>query len=265
MRTRTIVAALLFCIAALPAHAVGRFTDFSDLWWNPGESGWGVNVTHQNELLFLTFFVYGPNRNPVWYSASEVRFAGTGQTDNALVFTGDLFETHGPWLADFFNPATVTIRKVGIVQIRFSSVNTASILYSVDGQTVIKPLTRFTMRVNEFAPTYVGTLIGTYSNCPAAGSNGYREEAGLTMVVTQTATRVTIVSTGVSRTCTAEGVYTQSGRMGSMSGPYRCTDGTQGEFEAFEVEVNPQAFSARFSTRTDRCNFTGRIGGVRRD
>lgn len=262
MRTRTILAALCTGLA-MQAHAVGRWTDATDLWWNAAESGWGVNVVQQNEVLFLTFFVYGPNRNPVWYSASSVSFAGT--SDGTLVFQGDLHETHGPWLTDYFNPATVTYRRVGSVMFRMTSVGTATLVYSIDGWTVQKQLTRYTARVNEFAPAYLGTLAGTYSSCPSSLSNGYREETGLELVVMQASGTLAIRATGASATCTFGGAYEQAGRMGSMSGSYSCTNGTLGTFEAFEIESNPQMFSARMTTHTNNCDFSGRIGGLRRN
>jgi hypothetical protein len=48
---------LLACLA-LSAFAAGSSfgqslgTTFSDLWWNPAESGWGVTVDHQQEGCF---------------------------------------------------------------------------------------------------------------------------------------------------------------------------------------------------------------------
>src|SRR5215831_3630119 len=32
--------------------------NFSDLWWNPAESGWGVNLQQQGNILFATWFTY---------------------------------------------------------------------------------------------------------------------------------------------------------------------------------------------------------------
>ena len=80
----------------------------------------------------------------------------------------------------------------------------------------------------------------------------------------QTASNLTIQSTGSTATCTLSGAYRQEGRMGAMAGPYSCTNGTTGSFQAFEIEANPQGFSARVETTTNNCNFSGRVGGVRR-
>jgi hypothetical protein len=261
MRAKHFLAALAFAVA-LPAHAVGRLTDATDLWFNSAESGWGVNVIHQNDIIFLTFFAYSASRNPVWYSASEMRYEGTN--NGVMVFQGPLYETHGPWYADnFFDAASVTYKQVGTVMFRMTSVGTATLVYTADGRTISKELTRFTWRVNEVGGQYLGAIAGTYSDCPSSFDNGYREES-VRFVLTQTATNLVIQSTGNNATCTYSGTYRQEGRMGQMTGPYACTNGTAGSFQAFEIEANPQGFTARVVTATNICNFSGRVGGVRR-
>ena len=260
MKAKHILAAVALMVA-LPAHAVGRMTDASDLWFNAAESGWGVNVIQQNEIVFLTFFGYSASRNPVWYSASEMRT--DGPSNGVTVYQGALYETHGPWYADFFDPSTVTYREVGTVMFRMTSIGTATLIYTADGRTISKELTRFTWRVNELGGQYLGAVAGTLSNCPSPVNNGLTEES-VRLVLTQTSTSLTIQSTGNTATCTMSGSYRQEGRMGSMGGPYVCTNGTAGSFSAIEIEANPQGFSARLNTSTNNCNFSGRIGGVRR-
>jgi hypothetical protein len=36
------------------------------MWWNPDESGWGVNVILQKDMGYIAFFVYDSAQNPVW-------------------------------------------------------------------------------------------------------------------------------------------------------------------------------------------------------
>src|SRR4029453_7146264 len=31
-------------------------TNYQDIWWNPQESGWGMNLTHQGNTIFATWF-----------------------------------------------------------------------------------------------------------------------------------------------------------------------------------------------------------------
>jgi hypothetical protein len=69
--------AKLFAISLLfilcNARASTTTSEITDMWWNPAESGWGVNIILQNSVVFATFFVYDANHNPVWYTAPVVR------------------------------------------------------------------------------------------------------------------------------------------------------------------------------------------------
>src|SRR5258705_3435611 len=97
---KLIAAASMLLAAALPA----RSADLTDLWWDANENGWGVNVAHQGDILFLTFFIYGPNNQPYWLSASSTQFQGTN-AQGGSIYSGPLFQTTGPWFgAAVFNP-----------------------------------------------------------------------------------------------------------------------------------------------------------------
>ena len=37
----------------------------------PSESGWGVNFVQSDNFIFATFFIYGPNNQPIWYTAQH--------------------------------------------------------------------------------------------------------------------------------------------------------------------------------------------------
>jgi len=43
--------------------------NYSDLWWNPSESGLGITVNQgSTNEVFATWYAYDANGNPVWYS-----------------------------------------------------------------------------------------------------------------------------------------------------------------------------------------------------
>lgn len=45
---------------------VSLTTDFTDLWWNANESGWGVNITQKGNNLFAAWYGYDLNRRPLF-------------------------------------------------------------------------------------------------------------------------------------------------------------------------------------------------------
>ncbi len=53
-------------LAAVPPAAAA--TDYTDIWWNAAESGWGVNFVQSDQFMFATFFVFGQGGTPTWYT-----------------------------------------------------------------------------------------------------------------------------------------------------------------------------------------------------
>lgn len=132
--------------ARWPGEAVWNFTD---LWWDPAESGWGLNIVqHASGVIFATWFVYGSDGSPVWYVASDVR------TRNGSSFQGSVYRTTGPevCLQEFlgghscppFDPAAVTRTPVGSVSIGFwtGTYDFASVIFSIDGKVWMRVVQR---------------------------------------------------------------------------------------------------------------------------
>ena len=89
------------------AMATSFSTDQSDAWAAQGESGWGFLSFQRGSVVFGAIFVYDQSRTPIWYSAT---LFNTGN----LVWSGDLYETSGPFFgAAFFDQNAVTYRRVG--------------------------------------------------------------------------------------------------------------------------------------------------------
>lgn len=110
-------------------------TNYQDLWWNPVESGWGLNVTHQDSTLFATLFTYDASGRDVWLVMS----AGARQGDGS--YLGDLYRTSGPAF-DTVPFTSVTAATVGTMRLRFTDGNTGTLTYTYDGATVNKNIQR---------------------------------------------------------------------------------------------------------------------------
>jgi hypothetical protein len=110
---------------------------YTDLWWNPSESGWGLSVTQQGSVMFLAWFVYDDAGKPVWYVASNcaVNAAGTS-------CSGALYRTTGPALGATFNPASVRATEAGSVTLSFTDGNNGVLSYNVNGLAGSKAITR---------------------------------------------------------------------------------------------------------------------------
>jgi hypothetical protein len=120
---------------ALPAKSV----NVEGLWWNapPGsESGWGINLAQQGEVVFATWFTYDGLGKPWWLSMSA-----TKQSDN--VYQGDLLATHGPAFDSVpFDPALVSRTVAGAGTLAFEDAQSGTFSYTVNGIAQTKPIAR---------------------------------------------------------------------------------------------------------------------------
>ena len=71
LATATATVAAL-AIAAPAAAGTTYSTDFSDIWWNPAEDGWGVQIVQQYNVAFATVYVYGADGQPRWFVGPEL-------------------------------------------------------------------------------------------------------------------------------------------------------------------------------------------------
>jgi hypothetical protein len=134
--------------AAQPDFAAA--TNYQDLWWVPGgaESGWGINLAHEGDTIFATWFTYDSDGTPLWLSVTAAR-TGAG------VYGGPLIRTTGPaYNATPFDPAKVTRSVAGTASLTFANGNAATFAYTLNGVSQAKAITRYL-----FAPP-AGTLCG---------------------------------------------------------------------------------------------------------
>ncbi len=107
--------------------------NFTDIWWNPLESGWGINLNHQSDTVFASLFTYASDNKGLWLVATMAK-----QSNGS--YTGPLYRTVGP----AFNASpwtTTTPSQVGTMTITFAA-TTATLVYSVNGTSVTKTIQR---------------------------------------------------------------------------------------------------------------------------
>ena len=258
-RFRQYAAAALCSLGfALPASATTFGTDWTDLWFNPQESGWGINFSHQYNTLFATMFIYENDRSPHWVVASEMNGSGNA-------YSGGLYQTSGP---GFSGPWTggVTQTAVGSMSVNFTSIGTATLSYSVGATTVTKNIQRQTFRSNNLAGNWFGGLVGT-TNCspPNVLAHGPMEITHSNFQAGGTVRILLRFITNASHTCEFNGNYTALGKIGSITGTYSCTAGpTTGTFTMTELSANRNGFSAIYSARDNlNCSYSGFFGGTK--
>ena len=110
--------------------------DYTDLWWNPDESGWGIALTQQSNTIFAAWYAYNAQGNAIWYVASNCAVAGS-------VCSGSLYRVAGgspPTVA--WNGANLAVSAVGTININFADSANAVMNYSIDGVAGRRNITR---------------------------------------------------------------------------------------------------------------------------
>ena len=102
-------------------------TNYQDLWWAAGgvESGWGVNFSHQGDVIFATWFTYD-------FAGAALPLSATLNKVGPGIYSGTLIRTSGPpFSAVPFNPDAVTRTPVGTATVTFSNGSAATFSFQV--------------------------------------------------------------------------------------------------------------------------------------
>lgn len=112
--------------------------DVTDLWWNPAEDGWGLNlVQHPSRQVFGVWYTYAADGKRTWFVIPG------GEWTSSNTFTGTIYSVAGPAASGFFDPNLVRRTPVGTATLSFSGTNTGMFNFTVNGISGSKAITRF--------------------------------------------------------------------------------------------------------------------------
>ena len=149
--------------------------NYQDLWWVPNESGWGVNLAHQGDILFAAWFTYAADGSAQWLFGSNVPRLADGS------FAGILYRATGtPYSQINGQPSLQTTAAVGNIAFRFSDGENGLMTYTVDGVPGSKNIVRQVFGSTVSVCTNPSSTV-TNVNPPVAGGsclNGISLNAG---------------------------------------------------------------------------------------
>lgn len=118
------------------ATGFGRpLVDYTDLWWNKNESGWGVSLTQQFGIIFAAWYAYDDAGSPMWYVATNCPATDTG-------CTGTLYRVHGGAPLTAAWKAVTPPTPVGEVTFKFTDPANGVMTYTIDGVAASRTITR---------------------------------------------------------------------------------------------------------------------------
>jgi hypothetical protein len=125
--------------AVIPGQAPLPRDNYQGLWWNApagSESGWGISLAHQDNVIFATWFTYGPTGKGWWLTM-------TAPNTTVNSFSGSIYQTTGPAFdATPFDPKQIVATPVGSGVLTFADASDGSFSYTVNGISQTKSITR---------------------------------------------------------------------------------------------------------------------------
>jgi hypothetical protein len=261
-----LIAAFLFTSAAAQAALAPDPTGY---WYIPGESGWGMAIAQQGDVLFVTLLVYDEQKRSSWLVASDVRDSGGG------VFSGSLYRTSGPWFGAAFDPAAVQVQPVGTLSVQSTGQASLRLIYSVNGVEVTKGFSRMTWasNVTRFIGAYVGGMnvalafLPQANGCPSPPTF-FPPGTAFHINVSAPDTLAILFGEGIDVITVIGGPYQQSGQFGTIAaasifrgnvgGPIHIADA-----QIASLVVSDDGFSGHITVTMGNCVYEGSLGGIR--
>jgi hypothetical protein len=114
--------------------------NYQGLWWNApagSQSGWGLSIDHQGDVIFAAWFTYDESGAGMWLVMPNGARTGDG------TYAGDVYRTTGPAFdARPWDPSAVSVTAVGNATLTFLSDRSGTFAYTVDGKSGVNTIIR---------------------------------------------------------------------------------------------------------------------------
>jgi len=257
-----VLCAALTALALIVPIGPALAADYTDIWFTPAESGWGVNLVQSNAFIYATFFIYGVDGKPTWLTA-------TLSYNGSTAYSGAVYSYTGTYYASPWDPTKFSEQLVGTATFQPSATNGAqgTLTYTVIGvPPVTKLIQRQTLTTANFSGNYYGGESGAYSGCTNSADNLLFTDS-FPLTVTQTASTLSLVFAyeGLNATCTLAGGLAQNGLLYSIpAATYTCTDGLSTTAAFTDIKQTAQGIEGKFTAPVPGgCLETTRFSAVR--
>jgi hypothetical protein len=225
-----------------------------------------MNVVHQGETAFVTLFVYGPNNQPTWYSASDAHVYAYSSS-GLPYFAGSLHRTTGPWHGEPFDPGRVNLVRVGSISIDPLGNDRVRVTYDVDGRTMSADLVRASLAAPLTASSFHATFALRESLPGGVPYGTARFTADVSLEIG--AGRATFgVDDGQGHQCAFTGDYSQAGKLSRITGNFTCAAHSSfparaGTFTLEDLEFTANGMTGALRTFAPDRNEFGRFAAAR--
>ncbi len=175
--TTALLAALagtMLPLAVQAQTALLNDTDYTDVWWNPQRSGWGMNLVQQQNAAYVSLHDYKADGKSTWYVAPLAR-----RTDGS--FAGEVYRHASAPVSAPLTASHVSGTPIGTFVFTPVSPTQGKIAYTIDGQHDEQTVTRFVFVAEpfEFHRTWNNYLTLWQTSCSGPGFGGNPEAPSL--------------------------------------------------------------------------------------
>jgi hypothetical protein len=111
--------------------------DYSGLWWDPDEPGWGVSVVQTpDNRVFAAWFTFDAQSQPTWMVMPQAAWK------SSVALEGAIYRARGSAFDAPYDAARFGVDAAGTLRLEFGADGGATATFTVDGQTIVKPLRR---------------------------------------------------------------------------------------------------------------------------
>lgn len=110
--------------------------DYTDLWWNSNESGWGLSISQQFNIVFAAWYTYDADGKPIWYVAPNCPLVSAGCTSPFYRVSGATAIT-AAW-----NATNKLVEQAGTMTLSFTSSTAGTMRYTINGTDYSRAITR---------------------------------------------------------------------------------------------------------------------------
>jgi len=252
---------LLLILALTGAVAPAYATIYTDIWWIPAESGWGVNFVQTDDFIFATTYIYDVDHSPIFVTAN-LYLASNGN------YTGDVIVSTGSWYgAPTWDNSVVTRQVAGTATFRPTSPSTGNFSYKVFDTFVSKDIQRQNLVAPALDGTYVGALRIDVTGCVFPERNALTYSfADIDVVQPAPGSLRIAVPIESGLLCTFTGPLTQTGNINHMTdAAYVCDNGRSVTANLSELKSTSLGIEGRWHAVIDGgCSEFVTFSGVRK-
>jgi len=228
---KRLVLAILLFTATLRAEAV----DWTDIWYNFAQQGYGYNIVQSGDFLYVTFYVYDQSGKPTWYAAG-LNWNGVDS------YTGTVYAATGTFFGAPWDPLQFIVSAVGNATFKPSTTNNwqAMFNYNITGVgSVAESIERQPLTAIPTGGDYIGGQTGAYIGCTNPNDDyPYLDTFELTVTHMQNGHATFDFAYEGTLACTLDGNYEQHGQYYTINNAsYTCSDGLSTTAQVTEIKA----------------------------